>query len=87
MSDLGGGYNGNASLKRLGVEISYTEEQVAEIVKCSEDPIYFIRNYVKIVNNLGFIRDTYVGNLIIKFTITFPKTISQTNKAMLENLL
>lgn len=50
MSDLGGGYNGNASLKRLGVEISYTEEQVAEIVKCSEDPIYFIRSYVKIVN-------------------------------------
>ena len=50
MSDLGGGYNGNASLKRLGVEISYTKEQVAEIVKCSEDPIYFIKNYVKIVN-------------------------------------
>ena len=44
-------------------------------------------NYVKIVNNLGFIRDTYVGNLIIKFTITFPKSISQTNKALLENLL
>ena len=50
MSDLGGGYNGNASLKRLGVEISYTKEQIAEIVKCSEDPIYFIKNYVKIVN-------------------------------------
>ena len=50
MSDLGGGYNGNASLKRLGIEISYTKEQVAEIVKCSEDPIYFIKNYVKIVN-------------------------------------
>lgn len=44
-------------------------------------------NYVKIVNNLGFIRDTYVGNLIIRFTITFPKSISQTNKTMLENLL
>jgi|UniRef100_A0A6C0CBI0 DnaJ-class molecular chaperone len=44
-------------------------------------------NYVKIVNNLGFIRDAYVGNLIIKFTITFPKSISQTNKTMLENLL
>jgi hypothetical protein len=44
-------------------------------------------NYVKIVNNLGFIRDTYVGNLIIKFTITFPKSISQTNKTLLENLL
>jgi hypothetical protein len=50
MSDLGGGYNGNASLKRLGVEISYTKEQIAEIVRCSEDPIYFIKNYVKIVN-------------------------------------
>ena len=50
MSDNGGGYNGNASLKRLGVEISYTEEQVAEIVRCSEDPIYFIKTYVKIVN-------------------------------------
>jgi DnaJ-class molecular chaperone len=44
-------------------------------------------NYVKIVNNLGFIRDAYVGNLIIKFTITFPKAISQTNKALLETLL
>ena len=44
-------------------------------------------NYVKIVNNLGFIRDAYVGNLIIKFTITFPKSISQTNKALLEKLL
>jgi len=44
-------------------------------------------NYVKIVNNLGFIRDAYVGNLIIKFTITFPKAISQTNKALLETIL
>jgi len=50
MAELGGGYNGNASLKRLGVEISYTEDQISEIVKCSEDPIYFIRTYVKIVN-------------------------------------
>jgi len=50
MSDLGGGYNGNASLKRLGVEISYTQDQIAEIIKCSEDPIYFIKTYVKIVN-------------------------------------
>ena len=45
-----GGYLGNANLKRTGVEISYTEEQVAEIIKCTEDPVYFIRNYVKIVN-------------------------------------
>ena len=44
-------------------------------------------NYVKIVHNLGFIRDIYVGNLIIKFTITFPKSISQTNKELLQTIL
>jgi hypothetical protein len=49
MSD-GGGYLGNERLKRVGVEISFTEEQLREIIKCTEDPVYFIRNYVKIVN-------------------------------------
>ena len=47
MSD---GYLGNDNLKRIGVELQYTEEQVKEILKCSEDPVYFVRNYVKIVN-------------------------------------
>jgi len=44
------GYLGNARLKKAGVQISYTEDQVEEIIKCSQDPVYFIRNYVKIVN-------------------------------------
>ena len=44
------GYLGNARLKRTGVELSLTEEQVKEYVKCAEDPVYFIANYVKIVN-------------------------------------
>jgi len=44
------GYLGNERLKRVGVELSYTEEQVAEILKCTEDPVYFIKTYVKIVN-------------------------------------
>lgn len=47
MSD---GYLGNDRLKRVGVELSYTEEQVAEIIKCTEDPVHFIKTYVKIVN-------------------------------------
>ena len=47
MSD---GYLGNDNLKRIGVELQYTEEQVKEILKCSEDPLYFVKNYVKIVN-------------------------------------
>jgi hypothetical protein len=47
---INNGYNGNASLKRAGIELPYTEEQVAEIIKCTEDPVYFIKTYVKIVN-------------------------------------
>ena len=44
------GYLGNARLKRVGVELSLTEEQVKEFALCAEDPVYFIRTYVKIVN-------------------------------------
>jgi hypothetical protein len=44
------GYLGNARLKRIGTELSYTEEQVLEIAKCADDPVYFIKNYVEIVN-------------------------------------
>ena len=44
------GYLGNARLKRTGTELSYTEEQVIEIAKCADDPVYFIKKYVKIVN-------------------------------------
>jgi len=44
------GYLGNARLKRIGTELSYTEEQVLEIAKCADDPVYFIKTYVKIVN-------------------------------------
>jgi|694.fasta_scaffold19088_10 hypothetical protein len=46
---MNSGYNGNFSLKRTGVDFSYTEEQVLEIAKCVEDPIYFIDNYCYIV--------------------------------------
>ena len=48
MSDVG--YLGNDNLKRIGVELQYTEEQIKEILKCSEDPVYFIKTYMKIVN-------------------------------------
>ena len=44
------GYLGNERLKKVGVEISFTEEQAKEFVRCSEDPVYFIKSYVKIVN-------------------------------------
>ena len=44
------GYLGNSNLKKVGVELSFTEEQLREIIKCTDDPVYFIKNYVKIVN-------------------------------------
>lgn len=44
------GYMGNAHLKRAGSEIEFTQEQLIEIAKCVNDPVYFIKNYVKIVN-------------------------------------
>lgn len=43
------GYNGNASLKRAGIELPYTEKEVLELAKCVENPIYFIDNYCYIV--------------------------------------
>ena len=42
-------YLGNHNLKGTGVEQEFTEEQVKKYVKCSKDPLYFIKNYVKIV--------------------------------------
>jgi hypothetical protein len=36
-------------VKRPNEEISYSEEQIEELVKCRDDVQYFIQNYVKIV--------------------------------------
>ena len=44
------GYLGNPNLKPVGVQQQFTPEQVQEYVKCSNDPLYFIKKYVKIVS-------------------------------------
>ena len=50
-------YLGNPKLKRINMQMQLTEEQVREFVKCSQDPIYFIENYVKIITlDKGFIQ-------------------------------
>ena len=43
-------YLGNARLKKAGVKIDYTEEQIQELVKCSQDIDYFCKHYMKIVS-------------------------------------
>ena len=44
------GYLGNPNLKRVGEKIEWTAEMVQEFVKCSEDPVYFAKKYIKIVH-------------------------------------
>lgn len=43
-------YLGNSNLKAENVKVQWTEEQLEEYMKCSQDPVYFIKKYVKIVN-------------------------------------
>lgn len=43
-------YLGNPNLKKSGVAVEYTKENIEEYVKCARDPIYFARNYIRIVN-------------------------------------
>lgn len=44
------GYNGNPLVKRDGVEQSFTKEELEEYIRCMNDPAYFARKYVKVIN-------------------------------------
>jgi hypothetical protein len=50
MSSKSNKYLGNANLKSAGVNINFSPEQIEEYMKCANDPLYFIANYVKIVS-------------------------------------
>ena len=43
------GYNGNMLLKRVNQKVDWTPELIEEWLKCSEDPVYFVSNYMKII--------------------------------------
>tara|TARA_B100000427_G_scaffold272304_1_gene239595 strand:- start:8248 stop:9897 length:1650 start_codon:yes stop_codon:yes gene_type:complete len=43
-------YLGNPNLKKANVATNFTPKQVKEFIKCSKDPIYFIKKYIKIVS-------------------------------------
>jgi hypothetical protein len=43
-------YLGNSNLKAAGVNVNFSEKQIEEYVRCSQDPLYFIKHYVKIVS-------------------------------------
>lgn len=42
-------YMGNPNLRKSNYPIEWTPEKIQEFFKCSQDPIYFIENYMKIV--------------------------------------
>lgn len=46
----GDAYLSNPNLKRANTPIEWTEEHVIEFLKCKDDPIYFAKNYIKIVH-------------------------------------
>ena len=52
----GFGYLGNMQVKQDGVEQSFTADQISEYARCMDDPAYFARNYIKVINiDLGLI--------------------------------
>lgn len=47
---IGDAYLSNPNLKRANTPIQFTEEQIIEFLRCKEDPVYFAKKYIKIVN-------------------------------------
>ena len=43
-------YLGNPNLKKVNTPVEFTKEQIEEYQKCSDDPLYFMENYVRIVS-------------------------------------
>ena len=50
MKQIENSYLGNPNLKAANVKVEFTKEQVEEYVKCSKDPVYFMKNYIQIVS-------------------------------------
>jgi len=49
-------YLGNPQLKPAGTKHNYSEEELEEYLKCSNDPEYFIEHYIKVVHvDLGVV--------------------------------
>ena len=71
-------YNGNTNLKKAGVRTEYTKELVEEYCRCGKDVIYFVENYVKIVNlDKGFINFS-----LYDFQKTMLKTFKDNNEVI-----
>lgn len=52
-SDMAPFYRGDPDLRDKGVLFKYTDEEMAELVKCSTDCNYFVENYCKFLTDKG----------------------------------
>ncbi len=43
-------FQNNPRLKDSGQKIAYSQDMIDEMTRCAQDPVYFIKKYVKIVN-------------------------------------
>ena len=43
-------YLGNPNLKKANTTVEFSTDQIQEFIKCKQDPIYFAKNYIKIVS-------------------------------------
>ena len=43
-------YLGNPNLKKANTPIEFSKDNIREFLKCKDDPVYFTRNYIKIVS-------------------------------------
>jgi Terminase large subunit, T4likevirus-type, N-terminal/Terminase RNaseH-like domain len=50
MVDKAFGYNANPNLPRAGYIHCFTQTEMDEYIKCANDPIYFAKTYMKIIN-------------------------------------
>ena len=80
-------YNKTISLKEALIGFSFTLNHInsKNYKITSYEVINF--NYEKIIKNLGFMREAFTGNLVIKFNIVFPTIISPETKKLLENVV
>ena len=80
-------YTKNISLKEALIGFSFNLNHINnKHYKITINEIIHFK-YEKIIRNMGFMRDDFVGNLIIKFNIIFPKIISKENKEKLATIL
>lgn len=94
-----GFYNSNPNLKSIGQAIPFSEEQIAEYIKCKSDPIYFIKTYVKVISldhglipfdlydyQVEFIRSMHENRMVIgMFPRQHGKCLEKDNKYCIRN--